>query len=264
MTSLSARRTAPPAAVEYFIDCALHAGEMDACTGMTLRLYGDDSVLVPFIGTPVQRRGTWRERAQLNIELGHVADGILERLPPTRRAGLVRLGLVCIADEIVQMAETFSNWAVEDSTEGGCLLPFKRRPRSRAGIPFKRTARRLYSPKFIRRYVKHHAHEAGHLTALSRLCVARAISLPALGKMQPDPTIIADIGAQVGHRQKLDWRRDRHRERVDRKVILRSLKQAQSIVGVETVAAFLRGEEIRLIGGEAILAVRKRAGLAER
>lgn len=254
------RATAPDPAVEYFLDCARQAGEMDACTEMAVRLYGDDAVFVPLIGRPVRRMPTWRQRAALILELGDMADRIIEPLPPARRAGLAQVGLRSVVDEMLMLAETFSNWAINDEVEGGNLLNFRDRPRARKGVTFKNTDRRLRSPRFIRRYVKQHADEADHLQALSAMCVRRARAWGAVR----DGSMIEDLQFQLRHKQQLNIFADRKREKADRRVILRSLKQATAIVGPEPVRAFLRGEEVRLVGREAILAVRKRAGLADR
>ena len=45
MVILQPRTTPPRPEVEYFLDCAQEAEEMDACSAMTLRLYGDDKAM---------------------------------------------------------------------------------------------------------------------------------------------------------------------------------------------------------------------------
>jgi hypothetical protein len=253
------RHTAPAHEVEYFLDCAQEAVEMDACTAMTLRLYGDDASLLPLA---TQRFCSFRKRLDHCMSMAEIADGILARLPPARRAGLVHLGLRGVSYETVQMAEVFSNWAIDDATEGGDLEPFRDRPRCRGGTIFKRTARRLHSPKFVRRYVKHHAREADHLQALADLVIRRARELP--GPAALDRSLTEDWRAQLNHRKTVEQRVSRRDARKARKVVLRSLRSALGICGPETVTAFLRGEEVKLVGAESILVLRKRGLLTDR
>ncbi len=259
MQALIARRIAPDPAVEYFLDGASECHEMDAGTAMTLRLYGDDREIASIIGEGASH---YRVRQQKCLRLAEVADRILLRLPEARRAGLVRSGLMHVTHAATELAETFSNWAIDDQIEGGDLEPFRyERTRSRNGVPFKRTMRRLRSPKFVRRYVKVTAPEhADHLRVLAELAVRRA----SLFGVAHDPTISADYRAQLNFHAVVEERQRRSGARADRKMILRSLRAATSVVGEESVRAFLRGEEIKLIGREAVLVLRKRGTLTDR
>lgn len=227
---------------------------------MTLRLYGDDAELLPIV---TGRFDTFRIRQGHCLGLADIADEILDRLPDARRSGLVHAGLCRIAFEVAQFAEIFSSWAIDDAVHGGALEPFRSSIRASAdGAVFKRTMRRLRSPRFIRRYVKGHASEAAHLKRLCEIMLRRARALP--GPAKRDPSISTDWRTQINNRIKVTLRRGRRDLRADRKVILRSLRTATSVVGAEAVAAFLRGEEVRLIGSQSILAVSKRGRLTER
>lgn len=258
--ALVARRIAPDPLVEYFLDGATECGEIDACTSMTLRLYGNDREIIPILG---DGQSHFRVRQQKCLRLAEMADGILAGLPAHRRGGLVRSGLHHIAHAAVELAETFSNWAIDDEIEGGDLLPFRyERTRSRNGVPFKRTMRRLRSPKFVRRYVKLEAPEhADHLKTLASLSTRRAA---ACERVEHDASIIADWRAQMNFRNRQDERDGWKTMRADRRMILRSLRAATSVVGEDAVRAFLRGEEIKLIGHEAVLVLRKRGTLTDR
>lgn len=242
--------------VEYFLDSAVEATELDGCSAMTLRLYGEDRELLPIVD---QRFGGYKERLRHNMQLVDKADVILAWLPLQRRAGLIHLGMRWVAYEIEQFAETFANWAMSDEIEGGCLLNFRVRQRQKNGITFKRTLRRLYSPRFIRRYVHQHLQEADHMKGLADVVIRRAAGLgcPAL----EDPEIRMAYRAQAQPRAQLKIEENLRRRRSERKMILRSWRQAMAICGRDTVAAFVRGEEVRLIGAESILAVRKRSDL---
>lgn len=253
------RRVAPDPLVEYFLDSALDAGELDACSAMTLRLYGDDATILPVIDGPPSH---YRVRRQKSLRLAEMADAILPNLPPRRRGGLVRKGLAHATHQIVELAETFSNWAIDDEVDGGAMLPFRDQPRARNGVPFKRTMMRLRSPKFVRRYVKHEGPEhADHLKALATLAMRRAA---ACGRIEHDDSITADWRMQINFRNRQDERDGWKTLRANRKIILRSLRTAISVVGEEAVRAFLRGEEVKLVGREAILVLRKRGELTDR
>ena len=253
------RVTTPDPIVEYFIDCAQEAGEMDACTAMTLRLYGDDAALLPICGQ--LGKAGYRERQAKCLDLGTIADRILDKLPGRRAAGLVNAGLKHIAHLVCDMAETMSYWTMEDEIEGGCMLPFRyEHARQRNGITFKRMDRRLRSPKFIRRQVKVNAAEhVSHLISLKELVLRRAARFGT----EHDPGIMADYRAQINWKRKANDRKLANAALASRKVIRRSLATAISVVGEATVRAFIHGEEVRLVGAETMLVLKKRGSLAD-
>jgi hypothetical protein len=164
-----------------------------------------------------------------------------------------------------------SYWTIEDEIDGGCMEPYWNHPRSRSGVTNKSTERRLLSPKFIRRYVKLNAAEhASHLMALNQIVIRRAQeTTPA-----KDPELMALYRAQ------LNAARPRHDRMIaaafphlhkpmevphdQRKVIKRSMAIATSLLGADTVKSFLRGEQIRLMGTDTMLVLRKRGSLLAR
>lgn len=255
---MKVRLHSPAPKIEYFLDCAVQAGELDACTGFTLRLYDRDTDVLPIIDADPGCK--WRVRAQKHLRLCELADDILPSLPPYRQSGLVRAGLTHVVDEMLSFAETFSNWAIDDEVEGGDLEPWRDRMRSKNGIPFKRTLRRLCAPRFIRRYVKNHVEEADHFRALCDVAVRRARTFSPTH----DPTIMQDWRMQMGRTKAIEDRRRRVDVRAERKVIVRSYNVAVSMLGTETVRAFLAGDEISLIGREVALVVRKKGALADK
>lgn len=251
------RRIAPAPEIEYFLDGAQEAVELDSCSAMTLRLYGDDAAMQPIVGG----RGFshYKERRKKALVLASLADAILPELTPRRRGGLVRLGLSNIITSAYDLAEVLSSWAIDDAIEGGAMLPFRQRHRARGTVVFKRTARRLGSPRFIRRYVRELAPEhGGHLRILSDLMVRRAAGVEA----KSDHGLMADWRAQFNHSVKAATRH--HDVRAQRKMIVRSFNVAVSVLGRETVDAFLRGEEVKMIGTETMLVIRKRGSLTDR
>lgn len=246
--------------IEYFLDSAQEVAELDACSAMTLRLYGTDAVIAPIISGDLRH---YKKRRPQCLRLAEVADEILADLPVRRRAGLVGLGLKFMATEIVSLAEVLSAWAIDDEVDGGAMKPFRLRVRSKNGVPFKRTSRRLMSPKFIRRSAKSNIDSAVHLRALTAVLVARARALPP-GVEWRDPGISAEWQRQVAAAARRYYGDPPLLKHSDRKVILRSLKTATAVLGEESVRAFVRGEEIRLIGRDTILAIRKRRLLSDR
>ena len=63
--TLLIRQSPLPGPVEYSIDGATEAAEIDACTSSTLRLYGDPATLEDIVGKPlteaqiIERREMW-------------------------------------------------------------------------------------------------------------------------------------------------------------------------------------------------------------
>lgn len=259
--------------IQYFFDGAQEGWELDAGSAMALQLYGDEAKITGIIDSagPLPERHHYRNRRAKCLQLADLADDILPRLPADRRAGLVQTGLRYVAHSVHDLAETMSYWTIEDEIDGGCMEPRRRRPRSRKGITNKRTARRLMAPGFIRRYVRNSAPEhADHLVALHQVVSRRAtVTAP-----RHDPELGVLYRAQLSAMQPRYERMmaaafpKLHLEpatpRWQRKVIKRSLNIATSLLGEETVRSFLRGEQIRLIGTNTMLVLRKRGRLAAR
>jgi hypothetical protein len=258
---------------QYFIDCAQEGWELDSGSALALELYGDEAAIKEVINAPgaLHPDSHYRNRRVKCLRLVAMADDIIDRLPAGRRSGIAHRSLHYVTHGIRELAETMSYWTIEDEIDGGCMEPYRDRSRSRNGITNKATARRLLAPSFIRRCVKKHApSEADHLRDLHAVAMRRA----ARDAPQRDPDLMAFYRAQIAAAQP---RYDRimaaafphHRHalpvpRKQRKVIRRSLNIATSLLGIDTVKAFLSGEEIRLVGREAMLMLRKRGRLAAR
>lgn len=254
------RRTAPAHVVEYFLDGAQECYELDGCSAMALRLYGDDATLVPLLdGTTAN----YRERQGTCIQLAAIADGILPRLSPERRGGLIFMGACSITYDIEQLACTLSQWGIDDEVDGGDLKPFRTRLRSRKGIVFRRTMRRLRSPSFIRRSVRENAKETAHLAVLAGIVTNRIRSVP-LETVRPDRGIRADWMLQINAGQRLKEIASRRSVKATRKMVARSAATAVSILGAETVGSFLRGETITIMGENSALSIAKRGSLSQK
>ena len=259
---------------QYFFDGAQEASELDTGSALTLELYGDEEKITALIdadGPLVSGiiKGHFKNRREKCRQLAAMADDILPHLPEMRRAGIASAGLKYVSHEVYDLAETMSWWTIEDEIDGGCMEPCRRRPRCRNGVTNKLTARRLLSPKFIRRYVKVNAPEhAKHLVDLHNIVLRRAI------QTQPchDPELIRLYRAQLAavaprHDRMMAEafpRLSRPTPKDQRKVIRRSFDVAVSLLGETTVRSFLRGETIKLLGNETMLMLRKRGRLDAR
>lgn len=260
--------------VQYFFDCAQEGWELDAGSALTLELYGDEQAISQIIDAPGAMEpipSHYRNRQHTCLRLAAMADDILPHLPEERRAGITQAGLRYVAHAIADLAETMSCWTIEDEIDGGCMEPFRDRPRSRNGITNKKTVRRLMAPKFIRRYVKNNAPEhADHLVNLHRVVARRAQHI--IPKHDPELMRLyrAQIAAAAPRYDRMMQEAFPHLRKLsapsrdNRKIIKRSLNIATSLLGEDTVRSFLRGEQIRLIGTDTMLLLRKRGSLAAR
>lgn len=262
MVGKALRRTSPLLQVEHFLDSAQECSELDACSATALRLYGDDVVISATIDR-ADPRGGYQGWVATCVELARVADRILTRLPPARRSGLVYQGLSHASYKVGEAAECLAAWAFGDEVDGGYLEPFRAAPRSRRGVPWRRTARRLGSPGFIRRYARITARrEMWYQVLLVGRCVERALRLGA--PAVPDPTIRADWLAQVNWSREAAIKQEELERRRERRAVVRAWRTAVSVLGSEAVSAFVRGEEVRLVGAESILALRLRGRLTDK
>ena len=168
-----------PDQTEHFLDGAVEASELDMGSRMVLIVYGDrDRIngivegrhVLPaedgvFYMDTAQGRRWIIERQQKAEALMAYAGELLPQLDPLRRAGAALLGTAGLRTVMDGLAECFAQWAIEDSCEGGSLEPFNRakltpwQHEKRDRAPSKKASRRLHAPKWIRRYVDHHAKE---------------------------------------------------------------------------------------------------------
>jgi hypothetical protein len=252
------RLIAPAPELEHYLDCAQECAELDSCSAFTLRLYGDDAAMKAIMDSGTHH---YRSRREKCMELAAMADAIMAKLSPQRRAGLIRSGMMHLVHEIEQMAECLAGWAIEDEIEGGCLLPYRTHERIRNGKTFKNTDRRIHSPKFIRRYVKKTGfREFEQLIALTGIMLRRARETTPV----QDQSIIQDWRAQHHYAMRVADRRLSIEHRSSRRMVRRSFATAVSIVGLETVRALLRGEQIKLIGQDTMLMLRKRGSVFDK
>ena len=295
--TLLIRQSPLPGPVEYSIDGATEAAEIDACTSSTLRLYGDPATLEEIVGKPlteaqiIERREMWARgqrpetvpRAQIARHMMAHADDILVNLDERRRGALIYDGLRGVRFSISTMCEVYSNWALTDTIEGGSMERFKEANEirlDRFGRPYRRTYRKLCSPSFIRRYIRH-SRELDTMRVSTTVLLRRLNAVP-VRCVRNDPEIWADMDAQlaafVEHRKKqvaeeerIFWRNaipadPRATPKADpkrRKILKRASAIASSVLGVAAVNALARGEKIKVDGPTLSIEMKKRGMLSD-
>lgn len=249
------RPTSLPPDVQYFLDGAAECGEIDACTYHALALYGPHRDVTAIVDSDMRGQNSRRGRA---LALCELADRVLADLPAEMRGPLVFSGFSGFTRVVIDLAEVLANWAVTDATRGGALQPFRRRPLvgpdNRAT---KKTARRLRSPKFAKRYVREN-QEARHLRAVAARLILRGADVP--------PALLYDDHERIEHAYR--WQAAEHRRRCaaavakiagakqgkakrqktrkSRRTLRRSAILAGAVLGMQTVGAFARGEPVRI------------------
>jgi hypothetical protein len=278
---------APPD-VEYSLDCLCDMNEVDPTTVATLKLYGDRKELMRWVDLntdefpqsvidAVIARGFTRRWRQLvkPLAFAGMADEILRQLPPDRAGALIYLGWESLRPRIVQYADFLATWAITDACEGGCEIAYRRRPIPEPGP---RLARRLHSPKFIKRYVRSNSDMENERLGIEHT-VGRSVLVPheciQLEGHEGEGSVIYDLRQQhvrQGHAfdrttyeqtqrrrfMPICGRSEAPRKRkAARKAAVRSLHAAAAIIGQEDAARLARGEAIVVAGAETSLRLQK-------
>lgn len=281
-------RTAPlEGHIEYTLDCAVEAYELDACSHFVLRLYGRNEDLVPIIGPARQppseadmllriqeikpgliqatKSPVLRDRLAMCGRLTDIADHVLAELPPEEAGGLAYQGLIEIPRRIADLAEIYAQWAVTDETVGGDMKPFRDRERvDRNDDPPPRLQRRLASPRFARGYIREN-HSSYDLRAVVGRSLMRARRIPS-------QYVRSTYGAiWKALRQQIEAERSRQYQRMlappplkpdQKRMLRRAAATAANVVGDQAVAQFVRGEDVELPGDQVSLVIARRGSLA--
>ena len=298
---LEPQTTELPDQTEHFLDGAVEASELDMGSRMVLIVYGDRERINGIVeGQHVlpaedgvvymdcaQGRRRIIERQQKGEALMAYASELLADLDPLHRAGAALLGTAGLRTVLDGLAKCFAGWAIEDSCEGGALEPFSRakltfyQHEKRDRAPSKKAGRRLHAPKWVRRYVDHHAKEGpAGMRQLWNVIKAR----PSETGVDPDAAwtvfdedyarmrdrlrqrervMMARImteGAITPRPRKITYK-EKAALRQKRKVAVRSAIFAAGLLGVETVSAFASGRTVHLTGQEAVLQIAKRGSI---
>lgn len=252
------RLTALPEPVQRVLDRRVgEGGEITAAVFLVCQLYGDAWALAEIIGDEIRSsRGRYAQALRIERYGAELACGC----SPDRRDALIFLGVNSIYVNTLHNAEWFAQARFEDETKGGCLEPFLNHWRlDRSMKPTPRCARRLDSPRAIRRYVKG-MEEIEHQRALFRIVLG--ISSSGGDTTQARAAVFADMDRQrsaIRTTHVAVQRREpalRKTVRAERRIVRRAAMIAAAIIGAQSVSAFARGEEVMLPGERFTIGVR--------
>src|SRR5258708_10291307 len=171
---------------QYFLDGAHESDELDGTSYLTLRLFGDRDEIheiikpepIPLDDNAIRQwfeinpcLNGWRDRYRINEVLTKVADRILLGLDPAEAGGLIWVEAKEMPRQLLMAAEVFAFMAYDDATTGGAMLNWHYSGIDYDGEPHKRVKRRVYAPRFIRKYVHDQRETAtwrGHVNQMRR------------------------------------------------------------------------------------------------
>lgn len=286
---------------EYALDVMLDQMQIDAASAMALRLYGDRQAINEIVDNPPTRDACLESYAEWNrhknraaVVLGRYGEDLISKMPLERQGSMASIALVHMDHVTRSVGEFLANWAVGDLVEGGYGEQFHRPPRAQRGtaMPYKKDWRRLHAPNWIRRYVKHSQDARGYremcqrvarrVTSLDQASIGGGIDdfraefalandrRCAYEKAEMDQARIrwaAEVplgtvgdGCVVTLKPKyFGWARKRRH--TQRKIARRGIATAETIVGRDKTAAFVRGESVVIEGINLDLAVKRRGSV---
>lgn len=287
----------PSEEASYFLDCSVEANELDGCSAIALNLYGDREQLHEIVSYP-DPPGVRRLAARQDVcrALADLADTILPHIEPERVGNLLYSGMVREKGRIVELAEIYAKWAITDETVGGSMEAFRygRDIRiDRNGRVYKRTMRRLCSPSFVRRFLRYasdNERECGRRVFRRLPMVPRALILPGawiweeqraqdhrsrerFRRFHREHEEASDLGIH-GSANLYDRgpivrlkpgvrRRIRAQRKVERRVLRRGVRVAESVLGRESTMALCRGQAVTLAGPTVAFEISPRTRLAK-
>ena len=203
-------------------------------------------LLPPSVTTEMQSRRLLtiprKCRETLGYELSLMAHEQARSLSRVDRLLLTQSCLIGDAHEIDSLAETYAQWAYDDSTIGGCLLPFRKRVMV---TPFRKVQRRLGSPSFIKRYVRQREE-------CSSISTRRLLANLVKSEEWPDAGAVIDAPLRrlvYAYFEDQPVRRDAVRyDDEDRKILRRAVKTACDVVGRDRVRQFIDGKSVTVYG----------------
>jgi hypothetical protein len=296
-TMLEIRRVPLPGFVEYALDSAAEASEIDACTNNVLRLYGEPAPLEEIVGPPLARaeiqewvdaivRGEKPEnRREANaIAMTAYASSLLAQLDEQWRGALIYDGLRGLSYQISSVSEIISSWAITDAVQGGSSERFKHGREvqlDRHRNPYRRVYRRLCAPSFIRHYAKRLGQgEIGSLLRSTEHMLALLQTVPH-SCIRKDPQIWSAFDEQleffrqnrtqrIAEEETRLWQgaftEERAQAQIDpkrKKLLKRASKMASGVLGQAATGALARGEKIKVEGPSLVLQLQKRGMLSD-
>ena len=266
--------------VEYFIDAALEHDEIDAGTHFVCKLYGPRTVLTRIVDDKFElSRTTMAARLRCCAALADLADEIIRDLPHARRAAITLAGLRHGRTHVHRTAWFYAIASMEDMIVGGCVEDYKK-PGNRQEAermwhfePSPKQRRRLYSPQWMRRYVKQMRETAALRRTCSRL-LSRCWPIDFVSAAADCDALMAVVDAQRQAYRIENERRIREmitkpiavpritieakrRERHRRRVIHRAASTAAAVLGTDAVSRFARGEPVIIDGATLSIAVER-------
>jgi hypothetical protein len=255
-----------PLAAQLRLDSLVSQSVLTSGAYLAIQLYGERGELYSRDDKP---GGIYRSAAAIEaygVELiNQQSDG--------RRQAFAMLSIESLNRYVQLIVDFVAHSRFEDMTVGGCLEPRRRKnAMDRRGRISNKQARRLQSPKAIRRYVKRE-REVQHLREL--LALVLSIRAPADERDRSElPDVVALYNEEVERqrrRQIIDretWatmhktpKRLRIERQRSRQIIKRGLPLASSIVGEDRLRSFVRGDEIAIPGEAVILLLKAQSSL---
>lgn len=281
-----------PPDIRYVLDGMLDDQLIDQGSYLALNLFVPRAPILAILDDAVTNTDqlpgiTYKIRRQKQAAILDVVDAYLPELPQVICSGLAYCSILWLRKDFHDLANVFALWVHEDETTGGALKAFRERVRIRRnGDVFPRTARRIRSPGYIARYVKHAPESLERRVMATRLLnrIERADPARAgflddvvgflnnaeqeLAAQREEARVEAlrqfRSGALFAHVRKTleaDVRKHRFHHRA---VIKRSLNIARAVLPEEQVRAFIRGEGVRLPGQSMDLLIRPNGSMAEK
>lgn len=291
---LDLQHTPLPDETEYMIDGLCEDTEIDGPTALLLRLYGDRPHIAQMTARSCPGDLQWfRWRRSFVGDLVGYADTLFNCLPIEQRGAMVSIGLAHVQSAIERSARYMAQAAITDRVEGGMCESYNRPPRAYKKddvTPYPKDMRRLRSPNWIRRYVKRD-EESGRVRAFANPVLIRAASVPR-ETIRGGMAALADIMAESERRRRAHDARqwEQVHERMDmgmtaveaiqvrlkpgvrqklrlqrrayKKTARRAAATATTLVGAETVSAFISGAPVNLTGQNLMFGVQLRSGVA--
>ena len=244
----------------HCLDAMVEYGEIDAATYMVMMLFADRKDINDILYGDSDEG--WRYR--VSEKLMRLADSIMINLPKNYQGCLLFLAIQQTLRVIKNHATILADWALTDMCEGGALEPFKRNYKLPLDYRILKKARRkLYSRKWIKRYIKNNKENA-NLKRLVHTIMTRMADVP-LHLIRDD----REIAEMLDHDLRTIFRRDsvvckssKGAIMEQKKVLKRSLKAAETFVSKETVKAFIDNKEISVEGKNLVLKATRTAQLS--
>jgi hypothetical protein len=265
-----------PPDLQYVIDGMTECCDLDSGSALVLKLYGRREIIDLAIGGEEELVGMGRftQRIHRAHVLTRYAWDLARELSIDRQGTLAGMGLIHKAFDCTVSARCMAEWSIGDYAEGGYARWWHSAYTVDGVTPSRRNLRRLHSPEWIRRTVKHdretarlrqrHAGYFDHIAHVPPEAIAfdntlwraafkvereRQLDHEQLMWRQTRENMDAGVPIKVTLKPKY-MRQLRRHQRDQRKVLRRALAVAEGVLGRERALAFTRGERIEIEGRE--------------